>query len=191
MDGIEATKDLRLLAKVHKVEGLAQWVLDKSGWSDWTASGSSHSHHYGQGGLAVHTLEVVNLCLLNNHYFAPYHQDVDPKLLFLAALFHDVGKLWDYEPKTAGDYSEWKNTDHKNKIHHIVKSMSVWEDAVLTEVNTINAEESHEIIHAILAHHGQKEWGSPVTPQTAMAWILHLSDMTSARLYDEKVRKGA
>ena len=34
----------------------------------------------------------------------------------------------------------------------------------------------------ILSHHGKKEWGSPIEPQSQGAWILHLADMMSARV---------
>jgi 3'-5' exoribonuclease len=37
------------------------------------------------------------------------------------------------------------------------------------------------IEHAILAHHGRQEWGSPVEPVTAEAYILHYADMLSVR----------
>jgi 3'-5' exoribonuclease len=33
----------------------------------------------------------------------------------------------------------------------------------------------------MLAHHGRKEWGSPVEPATNEAWILHAADMMSSR----------
>jgi hypothetical protein len=35
--------------------------------------------------------------------------------------------------------------------------------------------------HAILAHHGWKEWGSPVEPQTVEVQILHFADMLSCQ----------
>ena len=34
------------------------------------------------------------------------------------------------------------------------------------------------------AHHGIRAWGSPVSPNTQLAWLLHLSDNLSARLND-------
>jgi 23S rRNA maturation-related 3'-5' exoribonuclease YhaM len=44
--------------------------------------------------------------------------------------------------------------------------------------------EIDEVTHAILSHHGQREWGSPVRPATKLAWILHTCDMMSARVND-------
>ena len=38
------------------------------------------------------------------------------------------------------------------------------------------------ITHAILAHHGRKEWGSPVEPVTPEAVCVHEADMVSSRI---------
>ena len=59
----------------------------------WTGSPKSHQHHYGKGGLINHLSEVVNLCLKNREIY-PEHR-IDEKELFMAALFHDAGKLFD------------------------------------------------------------------------------------------------
>jgi 23S rRNA maturation-related 3'-5' exoribonuclease YhaM len=43
----------------------------------------------------------------------------------------------------------------------------------------------HErVCHAILAHHGTREWGSPIAPLSRVAWLVHLCDNLSARMYD-------
>ena len=39
-----------------------------------------------------------------------------------------------------------------------------------------------EVNHMLLAHHGRLEWGSPVTPQSMNAFIVHLADLLDARL---------
>jgi 3'-5' exoribonuclease len=35
------------------------------------------------------------------------------------------------------------------------------------------------VAHAILAHHGRHEWGSPVAPATPEATVIHFADMLS------------
>lgn len=153
---------------------LTMFVLNNPDFPKWSGAGRPEHHHYGDGGLIVHVREVIELSLLNNSY----HNYVNPKLVFYAALYHDIGKLRDYE-KVDG---VWGVSKHKKEIHHISRSAIEWErcaysfglDQPLTE----------EVTHAILAHHGQRAWGSPVEPQTRLAWILHLSDALSARLDD-------
>ena len=38
-----------------------------------------------------------------------------------------------------------------------------------------------DLTHLLLSHHGRKEWGSPVTPKTPEAEILHLADLLDSR----------
>ena len=45
-------------------------------------------------------------------------------------------------------------------------------------------DEHDEVLHAILSHHGRREYGSPVSPSTRIAWLLHLCDSISARMFD-------
>ncbi len=180
---------------------VAAKVLGDSRFAHWSASARPTTHHYGNGGLARHTLEVVELCLLNNSYYGT--GKIDEESVFLASLFHDIGKTLDYkwvsvkylELYTADykiddcyrHYAEinggyWCGTEHKYKIHHICRSALIWHDAA--KENNVSECRENDVLHAILAHHGRKEWGSPVEPQTKLAWLLHLCDGISARMDD-------
>lgn len=167
------------IAKELGVLPLANFVLEHPRFPIWSACSRPDKHHYGKGGLAEHTLEVVELCLQNNRYFKAKGKAVDDGKLFLAALFHDFGKIFDYQPNE--DFSEWRKTLHKENVHHISKSGIMWSKAC---VACDYVDEDDEVLHAILSHHGLREWGSPVAPNTRMAWILHLSDSISARVDD-------
>lgn len=181
-----ALTKLKELALHLGVTDIANEVLDIPNFNVWSASSKPHKHHYGKHGLVIHTLDVVQLALLNNnHYELPAH----PADLFLAALFHDVGKLYDYkplaaDPKTGDLYpplTEWEATPHRYLVHHIPRSFLIWEKA---KEKYGHHDPEDTIAHAILAHHGRKEWSSPVEPKTKMAWLLHLSDLMSARIDD-------
>lgn len=144
-------------------------------YSDWTeCSGCSHpdGHHYGRGGLIRHVEEVINTCMMMG---STYKADLQE--LYLSALFHDVGKSWDYK-QTSVFYEDWGSTDHKFKIHHITRSVLVWNE--LTK-DKFDQDLIDRVTHNILSHHGRREWGSPVEPQTKEAWILHTCDTLSAR----------
>jgi hypothetical protein len=43
-------------------------------------------------------------------------------------------------------------------------------------------DELNKLLHCILSHHGQLEYGSPVTPVCVEAFLLAQADMTDARL---------
>lgn len=202
---------LTKLCKQYGVYELCRPVLEIPKFAICSGSGSPHSHHYGDEGLVEHTLEVVELCLHNNKYFAA-DKVIDYKKLVVAAFFHDVGKIHDYQREERVVWSatsqdgetkiEWKKgfwtcSPHKRLIHHISRSVMMFNEAanLLDNVVVNDLEEplnytwltddvKNEIIHAILAHHGAKEYGSPVLPQTRLAWLLHLCDGISARMDD-------
>ncbi len=152
---------------------------------NWSGCDHKDKHHYGWGGLIIHTAEVVKV-----GFAACKALDLklDVREFFLAALFHDTGKMYDYKPiDTNGDYSEWTGTEHKRLIHHISRSALIWSQSI-NQHPTLSTKYHDNVLHAILAHHGQREWGSPVAPKTRVAWLLHLSDGISARMNDcEKI----
>lgn len=147
----------------------------------WSGSSRKEQHHYGKHGLVRHTAEVIQLCLANN---ALMGESISKRELFLAALFHDCGKMWDYD--------WWYSTSHKRKIHHISRSAIQWNLAAekwdlakpATIEDFVKSIDVDEVTHAILAHHGQRAWGSPVAPKSGLAWMLHLCDGISARMND-------
>jgi 3'-5' exoribonuclease len=167
---------LKCLAEEYDVLPLANVILHDNRFLICSGSSKRLHHHYGDGGLLRHTTEVVELCLKNNEYFKPLKKAVCERKLFLAALFHDAGKMWDYSCVDG----QWQSNIHKRHIHHISRSGIVWSQAAKEQ----GFEDNDEILHAILAHHGLKEWGSPVSPNTRMAWLLHLCDGISARMDD-------
>jgi 3'-5' exoribonuclease len=132
-------------------------------------------------------MEVIDLMVASDQALN-YSHDLGYEEIFLAGLFHDVGKLWDYGicgKDFRGD-NVWIKTKHARNIHHISRSALVWSKAV--DTTQLYMDEHDEILHAILSHHGQREWGSPVAPNSKLAWLLHLCDGISARMDDcEKI----
>lgn len=162
------------------VDELAAPIFNNEKFYTWSASSLINNdptkprlHHYGKGGLKQHTYEVINLCFT---YAKQVGDKVDRKVLFLAALYHDIGKIWDYEERDG----EWYSVDHKKEIHHVSRSALVWHETCIKYPNPY----ADEVLHCILSHHGRQEWGSPVAPRTKEAWLLHLCDAISARMDD-------
>lgn len=191
---IDVIGELKGLAKYYNVSQVANELLDDPRFAICSGScvNSIHSvdyrkHHYGDGGLAAHTYEVVKLCLDNAKTF--HKHNIDETELFLAALFHDAGKMFDYK-KVA---SQWIGSDHKRLIHHISRSGIIWSNAI-NKYTELSVKYHDNVLHAILAHHGQREFGSPVAPKTRVAWLVHLCDNLSARMSDadtfDVIKKG-
>jgi len=169
---------LKLAAENLDCVVLASKVLDDKNFRIWSGSHHKLAHHYGDGGLLTHTFEVVTLSLNTARLYSDVHK-IDNKQLFLSALYHDYGKLWDYDRSEDG---KWVRNNHRRKIHHISRSnveWVCWAIAMGADDELIDA-----VSHNILSHHGSRECGSPVAPYTREAWILHLADSMSARVDD-------
>lgn len=181
--------ELRLLAKAHGADALniSSIVLDNPQFAEWSACHHNRGHHYGTGGLQYHTWEVAYLCETNSAYFLleshdAYFHPMSQKVLFLAALFHDYGKIWDYQPARATQGVAWQETPHRRTVHHISRSAIEWAKAV--EATNVCRDVEERVLHCILSHHGHRQFGSPVAPKSREAWVLHLCDGLSARVAD-------
>jgi 3'-5' exoribonuclease len=176
---------LKNQAIYYGVETLCKRVLDSSEFSWWSGAGKDIHHHYGDGGLIRHTYEVVQYVITASSTHRQMGGSViNSEELFVSAIWHDYGKLWDYQ-KVAGVWG--KHDTHARQIHHISRSaleFAKWYDQLVSEGVDVSNVNKDNVIHNILSHHGCREWGSPVSPVTKEAWILHLADNMSARLDD-------
>ena len=96
-------------------------------------------------------------------------------LLITGVLIHDIGKLREYVRK-GPDFSY----DHLNSL---VGHMSLGVEMIKEKIALI-PDFPHELEvllkHYILSHHGKREYGSPVTPYTIEAELIHMADTKSA-----------
>lgn len=166
-----------------EVEDIASVVIDDERFPIWWG-GLTNQHHSFDGGLVRHTKEVVELAFSTIKTLG-IEKDIDKSELFLACLFHDAGKMYDYKRNDGAPSGEpaFIAAPHKRIIHHISRSGIIWSHAV-AKYPELNTKYHDSVLHAILAHHGQREWGSPVMPKSHVAWLLHLCDNISARMND-------
>jgi len=176
-----AITKLSYIANKLGVIDVANHLLEDENFLMWTGSPEPFLHHYGDHGLLLHTCEVIEISE-RMRVFYKHKYDIDEVELFLAGLFHDAGKIYDYK-KVDG---VWRSSDHKRKIHHISRSALIWNDAVRNTSQELKYRDT--VLHAILSHHGQRDWGSPVAPSSRVAWLVFLCDGISARLYDADTR---
>lgn len=162
----------------------------------WTCPAAKGRHQAYPGGLAVHTAQVISTALDMLHSI----QNPDGRLRFeeliVAGLWHDIGKIEDYEIAGYSDpenrtYPKYEYTPHKDLVGHLSKSAMMF-GAHLAQLTTdkryldeMPAGTLNFITHLILSHHGRKEWGSPVEPQCAEAWALHCADMMSSQFIED------
>jgi len=130
------------------------------------APAAKRYHHACIGGLLEHTLAVVKLC----SFVANEHPEIDRDLLLTAAILHDVGKATSYTQGPVLDL-----TDEGKLIDHVAQGALVVQTAI-DGVKGFPQDLRNRLIHAILAHHGALERGSPVAPMTLEALALHHAD---------------
>ena len=163
----------------------------------WKRAAAARTYHHAyRGGLLLHTAQMLRVA----QAVAPLYPEVMPALLYAGVLFHDIGKLWenDFEEDSLGvGYSRMGEL-----MGHIVIGVelvnNLWRDAraaepvLFDEVHPPSELLREHLLHLILSHHGTREFGSPVTPRTPEAWILHHIDNMDAkvemlaRAYQEK-----
>ena len=168
---------LRARADVFGVRPLADEVLGCPHFRTWPASATPGRHHGREGGLLRHTREVAELALATLEVLGAEY--AEKRLVFLAALFHDFAKTRTYVRAEGGG---WAKGPEDKAVGHVVGSAMMWD--LLARESHFPDDERMRVLHLILAHHGRKEWGSPVEPADRLAWALHLADMASARWAD-------
>lgn len=187
---IDYLKDLKNTCKVWDISVFTDPVLNNPKFEYWSGSGKPIHHHYGDGGLLKHTHEVFTYCEVIS---AQHNADcigntrINHRELFISVIWHDYGKLWDYQKKNSGEWGKYDN--HARRIHHISRSALEWQKTAtqlpwMDDGGVFMGISIDNITHNILAHHGMREFGSPVAPATREAWVLHLADNLSARLDD-------
>ena len=129
-------------------------------------------HHGFIGGLLEHTLGVTRLC----DYIAKTYPIVNRDLLITAALLHDIGKTKELSAFPLNDY-----TVEGQLLGHIYIGAQMIHD-LAREIPDFPEVLKNELIHCILSHHGELEYGSPKKPALAEAVALNLADNTDARM---------
>ncbi|MBI4753250.1 HD domain-containing protein [Candidatus Desantisbacteria bacterium] len=129
-------------------------------------------HHNYLGGLLEHTCELLQIC----EAVCEIYPQIDKELLLTGAILHDVGKVGELKYGLCVDY-----TDEGELVGHIVMGGQM----VSQKIETIEGFPSPlrmNLLHLILSHHGEYDFGSPKRPKTLEACALHHADNMSAQV---------
>jgi 3'-5' exoribonuclease len=177
----KSTEDLRkrILELTDLIENEHIRQLARSFWDDaeffeayLTATAGKLWHHAYVGGLAEHSLNVTEICMtLGERY-----EFADNDLLIFGGLFHDMGKVFEYQITTYIDY-----TDEGRLLRHI----SLADGKIVERAGKIDGFPPKLLMklrHLILSHHGNLEFASPVVPQIPEAFILYYADELDSKM---------
>jgi 3'-5' exoribonuclease len=137
------------------------------------APAAVRNHHAYRHGLLEHSVVVAEVAAA----VADRLPTVDRDLVVAGALLHDVGKIVSYssDPLAPGFTDAGRLQGEIVLGHEIVRGL-------IAEVDGFPDELSSRLRHVIVAHHGEKEKGSPVVPMTREAIVVHFCDDMTARV---------
>jgi len=136
------------------------------------APGATSYHHACAGGLMEHTVAVAGAAAAVGGRAARLDRD----RLVTGALLHDIGKTMELSPEAG-----FERTDAGNLVGHVVLGALMLEGRI-AKLDGFPEPVRLELLHLLLSHHGQREWGSPVLPATREALALHHIDNLDAKV---------
>ena len=171
----------RLAALVDSVEdpwlrALLERALDgaqQPGATFLVAPAAVRNHHAYRHGLLEHSIIVAETAA----GVAGNFPTVDRDLVLTGALLHDIGKIEAYTSDAMAPLLTDEGRLHGEIVigHDIVRGL-------IAEVEGFPPETAKRLRHIIVSHHGMREKGSPVIPQTREAIIVHYCDDMTARI---------
>ncbi len=144
--------------------------------SYFNAPAGKSIHHAYIHGLMEHSLSVASLC---DHMLQNYQQvavPIDRDLIIAGALLHDIGKIYELDFHKTFQY-----TTEGQLIGHVALGYQIMVDASYQIPDFPYKLRAH-IGHLILSHQGKLEFGSPKTPMTIEAFILHTADELDSKI---------
>lgn len=163
---------------------LCSWFLDKYGELFRRAAAARGNHHARRGGLLEHTAGMMRVAIS----VSGAYPEIDQPLLVAGVLFHDSGKIVENQYREKGFVMPY--SERGELLGHIAMGTLLvnegWREVANAdnpkEVSTVHVNMRDHLLHLILSHHGQMEWGSPVTPKTPEAVMLHFIDNMDAKM---------
>ena len=129
-------------------------------------------HHAWSGGLLEHVLSAAQAA----QAIAAQRPFLNRDLLLAGVLLHDIGKIEELDAGPGFSY-----TDTGRLCGHIALGTLLVE-RFISKLPDFPKRKRDLILHMILSHHGELEYGSPVTPATAEAVALHHLECLDAKV---------
>jgi 3'-5' exoribonuclease len=142
---------------------------------------ASNMHHSYTAGLLEHVWSMTRISGFLADHYAKYYSELNPPLnrgiVVAAAILHDIGKIRELEYHPA----EAKYTKEGCLIGHVLMGRDMVREAA-KKIEGFPVEDLLLLEHAILSHHGKREFGAPILPQTIEALLVSAVDDLDAKI---------
>jgi len=138
----------------------------KRSYKFWPAAKSVH--HDFRSGLLQHVLEMLNIAYSMKRFYPMVNFDI----VTAGIILHDIGKFQEFDVQGVG-------TEYSKKgilVGHIPLGALEFQKYAKGK---ISEDLYYHMIHMILSHHGEIQYGSPVVPATVEAVMLAYIDRLS------------
>lgn len=141
------------------------------------AAGKSHHHNY-YGGLLWHTFRMVKTAFND----AETYENLDRDVIITACALHDIGKIEEFVTSEMGavEYTS-KGTlfGHLLLGYELVRKyvLHLKNEGIIFDDNKVT-----NLLHCIVSHHGEREWGAIVPPATPEAKFVFYQDLRDSQL---------
>jgi len=137
-----------------------------------TAPAAKSVHHGWIGGLIEHVLSLCHLA----KFTAAHYADIDFDLLLTGVVLHDIGKISELTYAKSLGYG-----DSGQLLGHIVIGLQMVDEKI-RRIPDFPPKLRELLLHLIVSHHGQVEYGSPKVPLFPEAMLLHLLDNMDSKM---------
>jgi 3'-5' exoribonuclease len=135
-----------------------------------TAPAAKTVHHAWIGGLIEHVLSLCQLAKMT----AAHYAEIDLDLLLAGVILHDLGKISELHYARSFGY-----TDQGQLLGHILIGLQMVSAKMRPDFPPRLRE---MLLHMILSHHGELEFGSPKVPMFPEALLLHHLDNMDSKM---------
>lgn len=140
------------------------------------APAAMQMHHNYIGGLLEHTLSMLNVAVA----LFPLYPKIQKDLVLTAIFLHDIAKTQELSYKVSFSY-----TDRGQLLGHIIQGTQMITqkaDDLKMDGEPVNPNILDALLHIIVSHHGQYDFGSPKLPCTPEAFMVTYIDNLDAKM---------
>lgn len=148
-------------------------------WAE--APAATRLHHAYRHGLLEHTLSLFRAAEM----LLPNYPELDADLVRVGVLLHDIGKTEELGKRAGEEY-----TVDGTLMGHVYLGARRVERAI-ESIDGFPDERRRLVLHLVLSHHGEKEFGAPIEPATGEAVFLHHLDNLDAKLANARETMAA